>query len=318
MNYRTLTQGAAIGRQLLFMVLAGVAMQLAVHGQPRKKGGGEPQKINPPVRCTMDEKVAVSGFTVDPMRTLPRRRVTATMTIMNRCASGTVDLNVPWKIYLDNVVIKTGTATVAAGKFVTVTAQWIAAGIGSHNFYGGIDPNNSLGDRTRYYSTLPDVVVTVIQGSADSSGSSNGQSPQLETQRLDYQKAKNAGAQFADSPDGPTGLCQYGQRDLAQQLSLEGAGVRFFVNCGGILNGARATPEAFMNFTLKNGWKIKSIDTSEEGGKTLADWNWTTRPVEGSNNPYMKMHLWSNPGGSVWVQVKVTIEGPAGTDPYHL
>ncbi|MCM3876142.1 MAG: hypothetical protein NEA02_06950, partial [Thermoanaerobaculia bacterium] len=142
-----------------------------------------------------------------------------------------------------------------------------------------------------------------------------GSSPPLETRLLEYGRAKNAGAQFSDGVDGFKGLCDVGQGDPSR-LGDHSPGVWFRANCDTLANGARATPEAFIGFRLKNGWRVKNFEISS-GKAGNADWQWRQTPTKGSDDPYMRMHVFTSPFGRVWAQVKVTIEGPAGTDPYQ-
>ena len=306
MNDRKQSNVAATGRLLLLLVLACFMMPQAARGQVRRPDSGAQAEKK---ACTADDKVAVTAFSLDPSQPNQGQSVTATMTIRNKCPEGTAVLSVPWKIYVDSQMIQTGTTKISAGNTADVTASWRAVA-GSHHFSG-----------SAYNNTVPDVIINVPQRSADTMGVSNEQ-PQLETQTLDYQKAKQAGAGFAHSPDGPTGTCDYGQMDLAEAYKSHsvfgpGPGVVFFVVCTNPPpTGARANPEAFTNFTLRNGWKIKDVLT-EQKEKHSGDWQWVTRPRKGDNNPYMKMHVWSYPSGWLYVIVKVIIEGPAGTDPYQ-
>jgi hypothetical protein len=158
--------------------------------------------------------------------------------------------------------------------------------------------------------------VVLVSAATQGSG---GAAP-LVTQMLDYQKAKAAGAQFANSPEGGTEHCGVAQSPLS------GGSVQFSADCRASAVGIRATPEAFMNFQLRNGWKIKSIDTFEIEPlkKDHGDWQWRQRPSVGSDAPGLKMHIWAEGprpplgySGWVYVGVRITIEGPQNTNPYE-
>jgi hypothetical protein len=308
MNDRKQNHVGTVGRLLLLSVLACFGLA-AAQGPVKKK---EPEKITTAApACSSDDKIEVTAFSLNPTEARAGQSVTATMTIKNKCPNGTADLNVPWKLYLDDQVIKTGTSKISAGSSADVTASWTAVG-GSHHFYGEADPRN---EKIRENNTRPDVVIDVPQSSVSPA------TTQLETQVLNYQKAKLAGAQFWHGVAGYTLCTPIGQFDPAEfGESVAGNSVVFDITCSyGVLTGARANPEAFQNFTLKNGWKIKSIEITPEYRRGLGhgEWQWTTRPSRGSDNPYVQMHLVAEDRHSVQIYIKITIEGPAGTDPYQ-
>ena len=62
--------------------------------------------------------------------------------------------------------------------------------------------------------------------------------------------------------------------------------------------------------------RVDTINIQQQGGST--DWRYdSTLPAAGSDNPYMRFHLWAENGALVGVEIKVTIQGPTGTDPYQ-
>jgi hypothetical protein len=141
--------------------------------------------------------------------------------------------------------------------------------------------------------------------------------PQKETQLLDYDKAKSAGAQFLISRDG-SNACVTEQYNLNIYPSpgKPPAGVEFRLSC--TLTGGSANAEGFANFRLKNGWKVKSFDVFRVAqGGVNADWSWTRTPSIGSDDPSSKLHMWAEPGSTILIDVKVEVEGPAGTNPYQ-
>jgi hypothetical protein len=253
------------------------------------------------------------------------------MSVKSNCPKGTADLSVPWKIFLDNQIINSGTARISSHGIAHVTATWTAVA-GSHLFFGGAEPAN---EKNRSNNSSQDVVINVVQTSADTTNGNGNPPPQLETQVLNYNKAHLAGARFSDGREGPGDCNRLGQFDPAigyydggadgttsAGVDLGNQSVVFQFLCDGF-TGARANPEAFSNFTLKNGWKIKNTSDSVQttvhffSGIGHADWQWVTKPTRGSDNPYMKIHLVGDLQHAVTIYVKVIIEGPAGTDPYQ-
>ena len=250
-------------------------------------------------KATAPFKVKVKGFEASATGAKAGDTVTLNLTIEYSGGSGTK--SVPWRIWRDSdVEIARGQKQVTAGATgtFTVTATWKATA-GSHVFYGGIPipeiPDN-VSSRTTMVFTAPKVAAPPA--------------PKLVTQLLSYSASKAAGAQFNHGVDGATTCLYLGQFDG------ESTTVKFWAECAASPTGGRASPEAFMNFRLKNGWKIKSVDTDPH--MVNGDWQWLSKPEEGSrsDNPYMKMRIWANAVGYALVYVKVTIEGPEGTDPY--
>ncbi len=140
---------------------------------------------------------------------------------------------------------------------------------GLREYFARVDTDDTLhepivqraNNERRLKLTIP--LVTRDQAAAP------GSAPQMETQLLDYDKAKRSGAQFANGGEGPT-LCDgRTQMDVNDSNYLAAAGyfqkppsgVFFQMDCEHSAGtGGRATPEAFTNFHLKHGWKVKSFD----------------------------------------------------------
>jgi len=253
------------------------------------KGTVQPQTTGaaPPI------KLEVTGLTIEPANPKAGDRVTVKLTIKNT-GTGTV-ANVPWSIEADNQRVGEGTeGSVTAGSSFTKTAQWTATA-GKHQFSGDVDLQKTLKNTAPPAARIKGLEVTVA-------------APKLATQLLDNRFAKNAGAQFADNPE-TLGCIVFGPLDLGYTQK-----VNFEVNCIARPVGMKTNPEAFKNFTLKNGWTVKSFGVSDDG-KVNAGWSWTVKPS--GNNPYLKMHLWANAHAAITVFVKVWIEGPEGTNPYQ-
>jgi hypothetical protein len=138
--------------------------------------------------------------------------------------------------------------------------------------------------------------------------------PVLVTQELDFVKAKANGARFQDNVESNGGCFRLGVDDWATARFVEQkSGAIFISNCAG---GGRASPEAYLDFRLKNGWRIKSVHEDLLPHRGGNGFSLTWKPQIGSDNPYMHAHIWSGFVANISVGVRITIEGPAGTDPY--
>jgi len=198
---------------------------------------------------------------------------------------------------------------------------------GQRGFLGTADRENvlreSVQNRQNNYKDFP---VNVPQMSADAAAPP-GTAPPLTTLLLDFEKAKEAGAQFSHNVESGGPCPEIGVFDVNSSASAgiglddsrkPASGVLFSIVCQFIAPspvGARATPEAFTNFRLKNGWKVKDYDIVDQK-KFNGDWQWRQTPQKGTADPSMRMHLWVNPGGNAIAVVRIIIEGPVGTDPY--
>jgi hypothetical protein len=136
---------------------------------------------------------------------------------------------------------------------------------------------------------------------------------QKETQILDYEKAHRAGAQFSDGVEGQRGGCGFSGQFANNRPDYS---VLFWARCLGSPNGVRLNPEVFTGWRLKNGWKVKSFDFRSVE-KSAGDWQWRQTPAIGSDDPSAKMHIWVDALGEVSISLVITIEGPAGTNPYQ-
>lgn len=236
--------------------------------------------------------VTLSGLKIRVLRTNPQPDVLELETTVNNLAPG---------------------ATQRVGQEVNVAP-------GTREYFARVDPDDTLHEPIVQRANNEKRLRLTIPQVSGQQAPAPGSQPQLETQVLDYQKAKRAGAQFAHAPDGAAPCPMYGQFYDPNHLAVGPPPmpftVRFYMDCVGSPLGMRATPETFGNFRLKHGWKVKSVELLQEM-KRSADWQWRQRPDIGSDNPAMRMHLWSNPNGTVHVIARVTIEGPAGTNPYE-
>ena len=294
-------------RQILAPAIALIAA-FAAHATaqtPVPKGQVPNQLTN---ACTLAEKAEATAFSLTPSQPTAGQSVTVKLTLKNKCPDGSNPLNLVWDISKNSQSLGGGTKQLAAGATAELSATWTAVA-GTHYFYGGIT-NPEFESASARQNNTRDLTVTVATPT--------------QTKALDYDDAANAGAQFADNRhSNPLGTCsKLGQFNAENtQMLLNGrTGVVFTADCSGGVAGGRADPEVFKNFTLKNGWTVKSVEPNIENnikntGK--GGFNTVVTPSVGSNNPYTKYHVWADNGYYVYVRMVITIQGPAGTNPYQ-
>lgn len=258
--------------------------------------------------------VEAQSLTISPVNPKPGDQVTAKFTIKNS-GIGTV-ANVPWFINVygpqSPVEARGEHASLRPGGSFNVTATWTATvGLTSVEAYVGRALNSSAAVQSKQMDVS-------VAGAAASQNAAAAGAPRLVRQVLNYQKAKAAGARFSHGVDGVGGCAEIGQYDRGgTSASVQ------FIATGCINFGGRATPEAFTDFQLKNGWKIAggagaiTVTVGDRSERlAAADWQWAQRPNEGGVDTAMKMRIWSEAPGGIAVWVTVMIEGPEGTDPY--
>ena len=141
----------------------------------------------------------------------------------------------------------------------------------------------------------------------------------LVTRELDYKSAQMSGATFNDVVVSGFGCTAIGVGDWKGAWAPHAGqkpGVIFRVACPA---GGETRSDAYGNFRLQNGWRVKSIDDPSFVVRTSTSrtgFEFTTKPVVGSNDPFMVVHVWGGPATHISAGVRVFIEGPAGTDPY--
>lgn len=296
----------------------------------------QPRELKPraPQVAPSLDKVLMESFVSEPATIPPGTgqvllRVTVKNVTNTGGATGFVLNGLKLKIFRTNpqpdvLELESTVNNLAAGASQTFGARVnLAAGV--REYFARVDPDDTLHEpivqRANNERRLRLTVPLVSRDQAAAPGSA----PPRETQILDYEKAKQAGAQFSHGVEGSQGACNnVGQFNANLAAFIVGrtipAGVVFSMDCtvGGLAvpTGARATPEAFMGFRLKNGWKVREFAFGEIL-RQAADWQWRKTPSNGTDDPSMRMHIWANPGGRLGVPVKVVIEGPAGTNPYQ-
>jgi hypothetical protein len=141
--------------------------------------------------------------------------------------------------------------------------------------------------------------------------------PVLVSQALDFRKAEANGAHF-DYIELARGCPHLGLGDwqLSRWAPSEGRedGVLFRVQC---LTPNSIDQEAYRDFRLKNGWRIKSVDdVSFVRDTRRRDLTIKVPAVVGSDSPRMRVSIAAGAFSDVAVGIRVFIEGPEGTDPY--
>ncbi len=269
-----------------------------------------------PGQCTSPDRVAVTALSINPQQPRQGQTVTVSLTIRNVCNGPLA--NVPWRIEVGtgagpNQVLGSGVQQyVPSGTSFTVTANWTATP-GQRGLLGTADPDNlSRESSQNRINNYRDLALNVPQVSAQKQGS--GEAQQIEVRVLDQSLAHQTGANFAQAAEGLTS-CRH---DFAGSMAGVPQSGAVMLDCrDSIPSGGRANYELFGNFHLKNGWTVVRAEASKITKTGEADLRWDSElPSAGSNNPFVKIHLWANSGGFILVTYKVTIQGPRGTEPY--
>ena len=161
---------------------------------------------------------------------------------------------------------------------------------------------------------MKELTLNVAQAATSQkvTGAPAPQPVEKETRILDVNEAKLAGARLDHGIESGGDCSAIGAFDAKLHAYGHQGTVRFSAG-GCLLAGGKATPQAFLDFRLKNGWVVKdyiSLYNRQEGG----EWTLLTPPAKGSNNPYMKAHIWANPS-RVLLVLQVT-QGTQGHEPY--
>jgi hypothetical protein len=278
------------------------------------------------------DKVQMVSFVSEPAQIAPG----ATQVVLRVTVKNVTDSNLATGYVLNGLKVKifrtkplpeilemeTTVNNLAVGVPQSVGAP-VNIGPGEREYTAKVDPDNTLKEPTPQQRANNEMrlKLTIPQVSGQQAPPA-GSTPPKETQLLDYDKAKRSGAQFAASLEGPS-TCLVDQKDandasLSDRSGRPASGVWFRLFCSFTVTGARTNPEAFTNFHLKNGWKVKSYDVV--GIRKVGDsedWQWTKTPSIGSDDPSSKLHMWADANRSIELFVKVEIEGPAGTNPYQ-
>jgi hypothetical protein len=223
-------------------------------------------------------------------------------------------LSIPWGIEVDGPsghgLIASGTAeNVPPGVSFNVTANWMSRP-GEHTFLAFADPGNTTAE---------------MVGSRGNNSLRSDKVTPISVQFLSYSQAASAGAQFSDNRQGAYTSCKFLGQFNASDNRFWGSGQGrerplFIAECAGV-TGGKADPEVFKNFTLKNGWTIRSVRILSDGQDHTRTANGGGNPVVaptiGSNNPYTKFHVWADRGGVFEALLEIVIVGPAHLSAYQ-
>ena len=208
---------------------------------------------------------------------------------------------------------------IAPGAIAHITVPIRQAGAEANLEYRvELDPANTLGE------------AESLRG--DNLGMTTSTIPRA-VQLLDPVRAAAAGATTALNQLDITPCPQIGVGDW-QDLAWDGwaetprsTGMLFIADCllGSLLPfGTRADPEAYLGFTLKNGWLVSGfdeveavVDPSNPSFRSTGTFEWIIKPKVGTNDPHIKVHLVAAPRQIVKRGVRIFIEGPANKDPYR-
>jgi hypothetical protein len=293
----------------------------------------QPKEFKPPgpqVAPALD-RIAMTAFVCEPSPIPPgTTQVTLRVTIKNVTGGlqGVTLGALKIRVFRTNpqpdvLELETTVGSLAPGASQTVGAR-VNVGPGLREYFARVDPDDVLHEPIVQRANNESRLKLTIPQASGQQAPPPGSAPPLATQDLDYERAKQAGAQFAHGVEGSQGICvNVGQfnANLSGWVVAHSipAGVVFSMDCapGGLAvpTGAKATPSAFRNFRLKNGWKVKEFSFGDVL-REAADWQWRKTPSKGTDDPSMEMHIWANPGGRLAVPIRVSIEGPAGTNPY--
>ena len=280
-----------------------------------KKQGVQPQmnQSHQSALCSRPDKVAVADFTFNPPQPILGQPVVLTLTIKNLCNTSLT--GVGWSIrasYSSETLSRGIQENLLPGSSIVVTGQLTPSAHGEHRFTAEIDWSNILGESAE--GQRNNVKTISFNVPTATPAPNNAVRVEMETQVLDVDKAKLAGARFNQGVESSSACRFLGVFNSKTAVgNWPNSSVGFVAEC---IAGGRATPEAFVDFRLKNGWVVKEymeIRSVQSNG----DWTLLTPPRLGSNVPYMKAHLWASALGEARLILKVVIQGPRGTNPYQ-
>ena len=273
------------------------------------------------------DKIAVSGFAIEPEKLSADTVATFRAVITNNCSS---PLNVPWEIRLESTA---GPAPIAAGKTlvpasssVTVTAT---SGEGVTMFDGSARLKQIADDGTCSFSFVADPYDEVRDSMKTNNSSpkiSRYVTPAMRTIVLSADAALAFGAKVG-------GRSLAGSQCMAPKITMMGPAapysVRFSLDCSGGTMGGKASVEAFMTFLMKHGYRVKGIrryvrkdgpdvcnnsQADEAAGRAALTFD--APPAAGTNNPYFKARLSAQGRRSIVACLALEVEGPYDlTDP---
>ncbi|MBL8960766.1 MAG: hypothetical protein JNJ98_13005 [Gemmatimonadetes bacterium] len=294
----------------------GLPLAIALLAAPGGLRAQLPQKA--PRIAPAADRVQLTSLAVSS--TTPALGSTMTVQATLRNVDPNYTLNIPWTITVAGPAgtqqVGSGTASaVAPGAAVTVTASWRAVA-GDHVATASADPANSLGEMAPHPANNARTTGTVT--------------PE-EVRLLTFGEAAAAGAQFASNVQGPTTCRAVGVFDASDPrfLGSQGRGRPLFIaDCTTppqsppVVTGAKATPVAFANLTLRNGWTIRGVRVLSRGqdGTRLvgnAGGNPVTLPSAGGSSAKTEFSLFADRAAVFEALLEVTIGGPAHRNPWR-
>lgn len=307
-------------KPLFLLALAGTALLAgAASAQPKDYRPAGPQA------APALDKIAMTEFVSDPSPVPPGTSQVMLWVTVKNLTSGpqAVTINGPKLRILrttpapDALELETTVVNLAPGATQRV-GQKVNVGPGTREYFARVDVDDTLHEPIVQRANNEKRLKLTIPQASGQQAPPPGSAPPTETKLLEYQAAKAAGAQFSNGLEGTQGACvDVGQFDSKPMVESHTPTVVFMADCRIVPNGVRATPEAFTGFRLKNGWKVKDFAVVQDFHGASSDWQWRKTPSKGTDDPSMKMHVYAGPNVYVKVHVQVTIEGPAGTNPYQ-
>ncbi len=315
MNFRRiglLPIAAGIGLLCASAVWAqGVQSQKATTGVAQKKD------MLPILPKPVAPSVEILGLSATPAA--PKEGEMVTFKLFVRNTGKGVVAQVPWAIRLN-----TANQTLAQGVFLNMksmiddlryypetddgvgVAQWRAVP-GEHLIQGYVDAANTIKNTAPIAARIKNLSLIVAK-TPEIFATARFAALKMETQVLHAQKAKEAGAQIVNTlMPGALAVCMYFGIDVPPESGFvdnaTNTSVNAGINCHGV--GATVTGEAFKDFRLKNGWKIKAvtdrlshdIDISQPVFPVLS-WQYRLKPQVGSNDPNMIVEMTGGGGGA--------------------
>jgi hypothetical protein len=247
------------------------------------------------------DRIEVVDFSISPLQ--PREGDTVTVKILFRNVGTAVVKKLDWRILRNEEVLGIGAVeNIPAGKRFYVTTTWTAT-VGRQQFSGDVDFDNLLGENEAdRKNNLKALEVTV-----------GSRSVTIVAAPLDPRRAERAGAHFAVRLDDSLNSGCSSSGLVIAPGGPAGATLSLRVRC--VPPGGRILLEAFSEFRLQNGWKIKEISEKVTLAEPAARWHWIRRPEKGSDDPWMQLEIESL-GAEGEVAISVLIEGPEHREPY--
>ena len=242
---------------------------------------------------------SVTSLTTDNQFPLVGRPLKVYMKVKNPGPNTVTSL--PWKISNRGSVVGSGNMSISPGREREVSASFTPAAAGNLQIIGEADSDNALSEPASQRS--------------DNKKELNVQAAQPATAWVGYLKAKGAGAEFNNNV--VSGVCPQLGVGSETQLHGDDVDVLFRASCFGSPTGGHAQPEAFRNFKLKNGWKVKQAIGEVIQKELRAGWTWMIQPAAGSDDPFTKVDISANPNATIVVHLHIIIEGPENTNPYR-